>query len=313
MNIPTHTKIIEVGPRDGLQGWPTFVSTNDKVEIINRLSDTGLPVIEVTSFVHPKMVPNLSDAEEVMARIDRHNGTIYQVLVPNRKGAERALAVNVDRMNGLITCSEEYNEKNQNMTIKENLLAINEIAKVTRNTGIPLGIGLGCCFFCPYQGAISQEHVLKIIDKLVAYDVSSITVASTTGMAHPVEVYELLCQIRENWPNLEISLHLHNVNGLAMANILAALEAGVTTFEASINGLGGGIIMPKGMEVGNVPTEDVVYMFHQMGINTGIDFSKLQDVAEYTKGVLRMKHSNSYVMNGATREKILMHNTNHDA
>lgn len=301
MKFPEKVEIVEVSPRDGLQSYPKTFDTTTKVELINRLSNTGLRRIEATAFVRPDVIPQLADAADVMAQIERVPGVVYRALVPNRKGAERAAAAGVDEMLGLITCSETYNRKNQNMSVSKNLEVMEEVLAVGREAGIPVTIAVAMAFFCPYEGITPPERPLGIIEHLYKAGARAIYVATSSGMADPRQVYSLLSQIRERWPDLDVALHLHNTNGMALANALAALQAGVTTFEGAICGIGGGIVMPHGMAVGNVATEDLVQMFHNMGIDTGIDFNALLEVctwAQETMGIPCYGHA----ARGGTRE-----------
>lgn len=304
MKFPEKVQIIEVIPRDGLQSYPEVISTEKKIELINRLSQTGLRRIEATAFVRPDVIPQLADAAEVMAKIERVPGVVYRALVPNRRGAERAVEAGVDEMLGLITCSETYNQKNQNMSIARNLEVMEEVLAVGRDAGIPVTIAIALTFFCPYEGITPPEKPLSIIEHLYNAGARSIYAATSSGMADPRQVYSLLSEIRRRWPDMEVALHLHNTNGMALANALAALQAGVTTFEGALCGIGGGIVMPKGMSAGNVATEDLVQMFENMGIDTGVDFNALLEVGEWAQKELGIP-CYGYASRGGTREATL--------
>jgi hydroxymethylglutaryl-CoA lyase len=271
LSLPTKVTIVEVGPRDGLQSLGRWIDTDRKVAMIDRLSDAGFPVIEATSFAHPRIVPTLRDAEEVMARIKRQPGTVYRVLVPNKRGALRAAATSADEILGLMTVSASYLAKNQNMTLDEVIAAGGDCCRVAEQAGRAFIMALGMSFFCPYEGVIPQESTLACVARLRNLGVRRFYLAASTGMEDPRHVNELFRRAFDRFPDCDFGFHVHEKMGLAPANLLAALDAGVTMVEGSICGIGGGIAFPGGTgSVGNLPSEDIVHFLNEMGIETGI-------------------------------------------
>jgi hydroxymethylglutaryl-CoA lyase len=273
MKLPKHVTICEVGTRDGFQIEPDFIPTELKVEVVNRLGAALLPRIEVTSFVHPKVVPALRDAEEVMARITRRPGTVYAALVPNDKGAVRAVDAGVDEIHAVVSASESHNLANVNMTIAESLEKLRAVAQVAERAGIPVVAGVSTSFGCPFEGAVPLEQVERVVVRLVEIGARGISLADTTGVANPVQVERVLDHLMPRFPGIEWTLHTHDTRAMAIPNILAAMECGVTHFDASIGGLGGCPFAPGAS--GNVCTEDLVHCLHAMGVETGIDLDGL--------------------------------------
>lgn len=304
LTLPAAVTVVEVGPRDGLQALPQVYPTELKIELIDRLADTGLRCIEAVSFVHPRVVPQLADAEQVMAGIRRRPGVVYRGLVPNRRGAERAAAAGVDEIVALLTVSETYCRKNQNMSVDENLAALADVYEVAAAAGIPVVTVVATAFFCPYEGLTPEERVLAVLRRAVDLGARRLVLATTTGMADPAHVHRLFRRVREAWPDVVLGVHLHNTNGMALANALAALDAGATLVEGAICGLGGGIRMPKDLDVGNVPTEDLVHMLNLMGVATGVDLDRLLEVCAFAAERLGITPK-SFVMRHGTREQVL--------
>lgn len=285
LTLPKQVAVVEVGPRDGLQSLDKWIDTDRKVAMIDRLSDAGFPVIEVTSFAHPRVVPMLRDAEEVVARIKRRPGTVYRALVPNKRGALRAIATDIDEILGLMTVSASYMAKNQNMTVDEAIEAGGECFKVAERAGRAFIMALGMSFFCPYEGVIPQDNTLDCVARLRNLGVRRFYLAASTGMEDPRHVNELFRRAFERFPDCAFGFHLHEKIGLAPANLLAALDAGVAMVEGSICGIGGGIAFPGGTgTVGNLPSEDIVHFLNVMGVETGIDtavaLAAARDVAD---------------------------------
>jgi hydroxymethylglutaryl-CoA lyase len=279
-----YISICEVGTRDGFQIEPEFIPTDVKVEIIDRLSATGIPRIEATSFVHPKAVPQLRDAAEVMARIKRRSGTVYAALVPNDKGAVRAVEAGVDWIHTVLSASESHNMANVNMSIAESLTKLKAVAHVAQETNIPLHGGISTSFGCPFEGRVSLENLESIIARLVDLGFAAIGLADTTGMANPAQVRRTLEYLMPKFPAVAWSLHTHNTRAMAIPNILAAIDCGVSHFDASIGGLGGCPFAPGA--TGNVCTEDLVHCLHAMGYETGIDLDALIEVAHRVEQVI---------------------------
>jgi hydroxymethylglutaryl-CoA lyase len=273
MRLPERVTICEVGTRDGFQIEPDFIPTDTKVEVVDLLSAAGLPRIEVTSFVHPKAVPQLRDAEEVMARIARRPGTRYAALVPNDKGAVRAVEAGVDVIHTVVSASESHNLANVNMTIPESLDKLRAVMQVAARAGIRVGSGISTSFGCPFEGDVPVARLESVVRRLVDMGARAIGLADTTGMANPRQVTRVLEHLMPRFPGIEWTLHTHDTRAMAIPNIMAAMECGVTNFDASIGGLGGCPFAPGAS--GNVCTEDLVHCLHAMGVETGIDLERL--------------------------------------
>ena len=264
----------EVGPRDGLQVEQRFVATDEKIALVNALSDAGLVKIEVTSFVSPKAIPQLRDAETVLREIRRKPGVVYSALVPNLRGAERAVESKADELNLVMSASVSHNLANLRMTQQQSFAALCEVAALARQAGVAVNVSLSCSFGCPMEGDVPDDAVLdwcaRYIDHIGA---DGVTLCDTTGMAYPTQVARLTRAFRQRWPDQELTLHFHNTRGMGLANVLAGIDAGAERFDASFGGIGGCPYAPGA--TGNVATEDVVYMLEGMGIATGVDMSKL--------------------------------------
>jgi len=270
-------RIHEVAPRDGLQIEPVFVPTDRKIDLIDRLSTTGLAKIEVTSFVSPTAIPTLADAEEVMRGICRVDGIVYAALVPNVRGCHRALACDVDELNLVMSASEGHSRANLRMTPLQSLLAFEDIVDVTAGTGVLINASISTAFGCPFDGAVPVETVLELVDRIEQLGVGGVTLCDTTGVANPRQVGILCASVLLRYPRLNLTVHFHDTRGLGLANALAAFEAGIERFDASLGGLGGCPFAPGAS--GNVCTEDLVHMFEAMELNTGVDLDQLLAVA----------------------------------
>jgi len=285
MNLPDSVTIVEVGPRDGLQNESHFVPTEQKIKLIELLSETGLKRIEITSFVHPKAIPQLQDSEEIVKRIERKPAVIYSILVPNEKGLERALAARVDEVALFVSASETHNQKNVKMSISDSLRGFRNIAEKALTHGIRMRGYVVTAFGCPYEGRINPERVESIADEYRSLGVHEIALGDTTGMANPVQVSQMVSRIRRRLEKTSLALHFHNTRGVALANILAALQEGASVFDGSVGGLGG---CPYTLGAsGNVATEDLVNMLEEMGIETGVDLKKLIDCAKFATQIIR--------------------------
>ncbi|MGD9943848.1 MAG: hydroxymethylglutaryl-CoA lyase [Burkholderiaceae bacterium] len=269
--------IQEVAPRDGLQNEAQFVDTDDKVRLVDALSDCGFAKIEVTSFTSARAIPALRDAEAVMQRIRRQPGVIYTVLVPNLRGAERALSCGVDEVNLVMSVSETHNRANLRMTREQSQAQLGSIIEALRGSTVAVNVSLSTSFGCPMEGDIATDEVLRRVDAFAALDVRRISLCDTTGMAYPTQVQALAAQVRERHPQLDLTLHFHNTRGMALANTLAAIEAGVDRFDASLGGIGGCPYAPGAS--GNVCTEELVHMLNLMGYDTGVDLQRLLAVS----------------------------------
>ncbi len=305
MDLPDSATIVEMLPRDGFQRYPEFIPTGEKVALIDALSQTGVDEIEFTSFTHPKAVPSLRDAGEVAERIERHEDVCYRALVPNTIGMERALEADVDKVNALVVISDAYRGKNQGMSLEENLAEIDAIVDLAAGTDVEVEAGLGTSFFCPYEGEIPQERTLEVVSRVLEAGVDEVTLATTMGMADPRQVTAMLTEVSDRHPDADVGLHLHDTNGMSLANTLAAMHAGVDRFDASVCGLGGGTILPGGLgDVGNTPTEDLVNMLSDMGIETAVDFDRLLEVAGDVAEDLELG-TPSHALMGGTRAQVL--------
>jgi hydroxymethylglutaryl-CoA lyase len=263
----------EVAPRDGLQIEPTWVDTADKIALINALSTAGFTRIEAGSFVSPKAIPALRDGEAVFQQIERRAGVIYVALVPNLKGAERALAAKADELNLVMSASQTHNRANMRMSCESSLTAFGDILRHVKGAGVLLNASVATAFGCPFEGTIDEDRVVGIVDTYREMGIEGITLADTTGMANPRQVTRLVTRVLERVTPSALTLHFHNTRGLGLANVLAAYEAGARRFDAALGGLGGCPFAPGAS--GNICTEDLVNLCDEMGIPTGIDLEKL--------------------------------------
>ncbi|ADG19082.1 hydroxymethylglutaryl-CoA lyase [Paraburkholderia atlantica] len=263
----------EVAPRDGLQIEPTWVETADKIALINGLSTCGFTRIEAGSFVSPKAIPALRDGEAVFQQIERQAGVIYVALVPNLKGAERALSARADELNLVMSASQTHNRANMRMSCESSLAAFDDIVRRALAAGVRLNATVATAFGCPFEGRIDEDRVIGIVDAYREMGIEGITLADTTGMANPRQVARLVARVLETLPAAALTLHFHNTRGLGLANVLAAYESGARRFDAALGGLGGCPFAPGAS--GNICTEDLVNLCDEMGIPTGIDLPKL--------------------------------------
>jgi hydroxymethylglutaryl-CoA lyase len=284
--IPTTVRIREVGPRDGFQNEPEVIATADKVRLIEMLGRTGLSRIEVTSFVRPDVIPQLADAEQVLEAVRLPETVAVSVLIPNERGLERAL-VHRDRfqeINGFLSASETHNRKNVGRSIEESLAGLERTVGRARAEGLRCEGVISVSFGCPYEGHVPPERVLGIARRLVDAGCVEIGFGDTTGMANPVQVREFFAAAHDALGEAELTAHFHNTRGQGLANVLAALESGVDSFESSFGELGG-CPVPAGA-TGNIATEDLVSMVHEMGVSTGIELPALIEAARAAEGVL---------------------------
>ena len=277
--------VCEVGTRDGLQAECAFVPTADKVALVDRLSDAGLAKIEVTAFVSPQAIPALRDAEQVLREIRRAPGTVYTALVPNVRGAERAVDARVDEMNLVMSASETHNLANLRMRRGQSWAALQAVAAVARRAGTAVNVSLSCSFGCPMEGEVDEAVVLawcaRFIEELGA---RGVTLCDTTGMAWPGQVQRLVAAFKARWPAHELTLHFHDTRGMALANVFAALSEGADRFDTSIAGIGGCPYAPGA--TGNACTEEIVHALQCAGYDTGVDLGVLLDAAARLEGLL---------------------------
>ena len=264
----------EVGTRDGLQAESAFVPTGEKIALVDALSDAGLAKIEVTAFVSPQAIPALRDAEQVLRGIRRLPGVVYSALVPNVRGAQRAIESRADELNLVMSATESHNLSNLRMTREQSFRSLLEVASIARSSGVAVNVSLSCAFGCPMEGDVPVDTVLgwcgRYVETLGAHGV---TLCDTTGMAFPTQVAGLTRAFRERWPASELTLHFHNTRGMGLANVLAGLDAGADRFDASFGGIGGCPYAPGAS--GNVCTEEIAHALALMGYDTGIDLAKL--------------------------------------
>lgn len=269
----TRLFINEVATRDGFQMESRFIPTDDKIALIDRLSALGYAKIEVTSFTSAKAIPALRDGEEVMQRIARRPGVVYTALVPNLRGAERALESRIDEFNIVMSTSETHNLANLRMTREQSFAQLAGVVALAKQAGVPVNVSLSCVFGCPMEGEVPLPTVLGWIDRFAALGVQGITLCDTTGMAFPTQVQAISEAVLARWPALAFTAHFHNTRGMGLANTVAAVEAGIRRLDMSLGGIGGCPYAPGA--TGNVATEDVVHMLQCMGYDTGMDLDGL--------------------------------------
>ena len=285
-DLPASVRIREVGPRDGFQNEPEVIPTDEKLRLIGMLARSGLRRLEVTSFVRADVIPQLADAEEVLSRVERVDGVAYSVLIPNERGLERALdhRERFDEVNLFLSASETHNRRNVNRSIDESLAGLERVieragAEELRREGV-----ISTSFGCPYEGEVPVERVLEIADRLATAGCEEVAFGDTTGMANPRQVGEFFDAARERLVGVELTAHFHNTRGQGLANVLAAMEAGVESFEAAFGELGGCPVPPG--STGNISTEDLVSMLEEMGVETGVELPRLIEASRAAQELL---------------------------
>ncbi len=286
MRLPSKVQVMEVGPRDGFQMERQWIPTEKKIEIVNDLSRLGFKEIQVTSFVHPKAVPNLADADELLARIDRVPGVKYQALVPNLRGMQRALAAKPDRIHLMMSVTESHNRANANRSVEESLKEFEQLVPMALEAGIEPEAGLACVFGCPFEGEVPWERLEWVAKRYQGMGIKGLNLGDTIGVGNPRQVHDICARLLDRFPEMQISLHCHNTRDMALANTVAAMQAGVTHIDGAVGGMGGCPYAPGA--TGNVATEDLVNMLQEMGVETGIDLDgliavskKLQDLVPH--------------------------------
>jgi hydroxymethylglutaryl-CoA lyase len=283
--VTSQVEILEVSPRDGLQNEQTILSTEDKVELVERAVRAGARRVEVTSFVNPSRVPQMADADEVMAAIPRYEGVSYAGLVMNRRGLERALKGYVDEVDVVVVATDTFCQRNQGMTMVEACDTAAELVEAARAAGVFTTITIGAAFGCPFEGEVPVERLREVVQRVVAAGPDELALADTIGVAVPSDVKQRVASARElAGPDLPLRLHLHDTRHTGVANAVAALESGVSTLDASIGGAGGCPFAPTA--TGNVATEDLVYLFDRMGVATGLDLESVTDSVTWLEGRL---------------------------
>ena len=277
--LPERVKICEVGPRDGLQNESTLVSVEDKIHYIDMLSDANAPIVEATSFVSPKAIPQLADADEVFRRIAKRPGVTYLVLVPNDRGLERAIAADVKAIAVFTAASESFTKRNIGMTIDESLSTFAAVVKRARSEGMWIRGYISTAFGCPYEGAVPVENVVRVAERLADMGIDELSIGDTIGVATPNQVVDVAGALQEKMPVERLAMHFHDTRGTALANVMAALQMGIASFDSSAGGLGGCPYAPGAS--GNLSTEDLLYMLQGMGIDTGIDLDKIRAASRF--------------------------------
>ncbi|WP_019120306.1 hydroxymethylglutaryl-CoA lyase [Brevibacillus massiliensis] len=272
-------QIIEVGPRDGLQNEAEFVPTEKKLQLIDKLLDAGITRMEATSFVHPKKVPQMSDASDIMCKLQEYKNVSFGALVPNRRGFERAREQRIDEVNWVTAASQTFNARNINQSIEENFEAFVQLVPLMKEAGVKIRFSIATSFGCPFEGKVDEDKVLSLALAAFKAGADEVGLADTIGIAVPDHVYSLCSKVLKYSRSDSVAIHLHDTRGLALANTYAAYTAGIRLFEAAVGGLGGCPFAPGA--AGNVATEDVVYMFERMNVKTGIDFSRLLEASDF--------------------------------
>ncbi|MFM1988061.1 MAG: hydroxymethylglutaryl-CoA lyase [Pseudomonadota bacterium] len=273
LELPERVTVVDVAARDGLQSFGRWVETDVKVALVDRLTDAGFPVIEVTGMARAEVIPNLRDAEAVLARIRRRPDTVYRALVPNARGAQRAAEAPVppDELLGLVVASETYLRKNQRMDTERAVSQAIEAHRIAESAGMSYVVAIAGAFWDIYEGPTPPDKVLALVERFHDAGIRKVYLAGSLGVEDPVRVHALFSRVCERWPGLVLGYHVHNLAGVATANVLAALQAGAAFVEGSICGLGGGIAMPGQLDaLGNLASEDLVYLLNEMGVQTGI-------------------------------------------
>lgn len=292
--LPRAVRVVEVGPRDGLQNEKALVPTEQKIQFIQLLAETGLPVVEATSFVSPSAIPQLSDASEVMARLKRLPETAYPVLVPNLKGMERAMVAGARAIAVFTAASESFTRHNINASIAESLANFRPVVVQALEAGVPVRGYISTVFGCPYEGAVDPRQVLRVAHELLAMGVNELSLGDTIGVATPNQVGDVISLlVREGQVPLEqLAVHFHDTRGTALANVLAALQTGISIVDSSAGGLGGCPYAPGA--AGNLATEDLLYMLHGMGISTGVDLEKVVAATRFIAPLLNHAPTSKY-------------------
>ncbi len=292
--LPSSVRVVEVGPRDGLQNEKVLISTEQKIQFINMLAEAGLPVVEATSFVSPRAIPQLSDASAVMAGLTQFSTTEYPVLVPNLKGMERALAAGVRSVAVFTAASESFTRHNINATIAESLANFRPVVALAQQEGVPVRGYISTVFGCPYEGTVAPEQVLTVAQALIEMGIGELSLGDTIGVATPNQVVDVLGLLMDEGaiPVERLAVHFHDTRGTALANVLMALQLGISIVDSSAGGLGGCPYAPGA--AGNLATEDLLYMLHGMGIHTGVNLEKVVAATRFIAPLLGHAPTSKY-------------------
>lgn len=279
--FPKNVKVIEVGPRDGFQNIKEFIPTEKKLKAIDLLLESGIKEMEVTSFVHPKAIPQMADAAEVAKKtVEKYADRVkLTALIPNAKGAENAISCGIREVAYVISVSEAHNKNNINRTVRESMIELNTLLKAYPELNIRLDAATS--FGCPFQGEVPEEAVIDFLEEAISYGIREITLCDTIGVANPLQTESLCVKVKKRFPGISVGLHMHDTRGMGLANMLAAMKTGITDFETSVGGLGGCPFAPGA--AGNTASEDFINMLNGMGIENGIDFEKYMIAAQYIR------------------------------
>ncbi|SHJ56530.1 hydroxymethylglutaryl-CoA lyase [Geosporobacter subterraneus DSM 17957] len=281
---PSSIQVCEVGPRDGLQNEKTLLTVEQKVELIERSVQAGVKIIEIGSFVHPKAVPPMADTDAVARRLKRVEGVEYRALVLNIKGLERAEAAGIRKAKLTVSASRAHSLSNLNKTPEEAVRGFTESAEYAASRGMVLSGAISTAFGCPFEGKVSLEQVLSVVECFREIGVKELSLSDTTGMANPQQVYEYGLRVKEQFPDVTWNLHFHNTRGMGLANVVAGMMAGIDRYDACFAGLGGCPFAPGAS--GNIATEDLIHMCHEMGIETGIDLDQVISIGRYVQELI---------------------------
>jgi hydroxymethylglutaryl-CoA lyase len=293
-DLPKVVEICEVAPRDGFQAEHNWIATETKLDIIHQLANTGIKSMEITSFVHPKAIPQLRDAEEVVIQAREIAGVHLRALVPNKRGAERAIAVGIQKLKLMLSATDSHSLSNANATTEEAQRKLEPIVELAAKNSIKVGGSLSVAFGCPYEGIVQIEKLIPLLERYNEMGIYEVSLADTSGMANPYQVKSYLRTLKQLFPTTTFSLHLHNTRGMAFANAVAAWEEGIVHFDSSVAGLGGCPYAPGA--TGNIATEDLVHGFEEMGVSTGIDLLKIIGVAKNVQQLLHKTDNKSSYM-----------------
>lgn len=302
-NLPSAITLCEVGLRDGLQNEKTLIPTEKKVELVRGLIDAGFPVIEVGSFMHPKAVPQMADTDEVFKAVGEVPGVELRALIPNLRGVKRAADCGCKKVKLNVSASRQHNLKNLNMTPEQSVAGFADCVQAAADSGIAISGSISMPFASPWEGRIPVSDIESIIEAYLKVGITEISLSDTSGMGAPVPVYELCAHVKEKYPEATWWLHFHNTRGLAMANILAAMEAGMTQFDGSFGGLGGCPFVPDA--AGNISTEDVINMCDESGIKTGVDILKVMELSRTMRELLG-HNLDSYVLRAGRAQDLIV-------
>ena len=300
--LPSKVIICEVSPRDGFQAEHDWIPTETKVDIIRKLTTTGIKSMEISSFVHPLAIPQLKDAEQVVAQTQDLTDIKFRALVPNVKGAQRAIDVGIKKLKLMLSATDSHSLSNANATVEEAQNALEPIIELAMKNNVKVGGSISVAFGCPYDGIVPIETLLPIMERYKKMGITEVSLADTTGMANPSQVYNYIGMLKAHFPNVTFSMHLHDTRGMAFANAVAALQQGVVNFDSSIAGLGGCPYAPGA--TGNIASEDLVHAFEEMGIDTGIDLDHMIDVSKNVMRLLGKTTKNSFMLQAGPNSQL---------